>query len=164
MKKPDPIITGIIVIFLLIVGGVILAASRENRPITEYKAQETDRPKLEIGQKEFDFGQMKLTDVKIQEVPIKNSGTKPLIVSDFLTSCDCTFAQFVSGGVESPRFSMHRNPDWRGEIKPGETAIVRLIYEPRVMPVKGAVSREAVFKTNDPDQALVNLKFNAIVE
>jgi hypothetical protein len=165
MKKPDPIIIGIIIFALVIFGGIILATVLSAPPpIAQYKPTDQDRPKLEIGQTLFDFGSMKLTDVKSQDVPLKNTGTKPLIISDILTSCDCTFAQLIVADKTSPRFSMQRNPDWRGEILPGKGGVIKITYEPKIMPVKGGVKRNIVFKTNDPNQPSINLSFNAIVE
>ena len=143
----------------------MLAAGLSSSPsVVQYQVTDLSQPKLEIGATSFNFGNLKLTDVKTQEVPIKNTGDKPLVISDMLTSCDCTFAQLIVAGKESPRFSMQRNPNWRGELLPGENAVIKIIYEPKIMPVKGGVKREIVFKTNDPQQPSVNLRFTANVE
>jgi len=165
MKKIDPIIIGIIVIVLLMVGGVILAyIVSPKEEAKKYSVNDENRPVLEISQKEFNFGQMKLDDTKTQKVSIKNIGQSPLLLSDFATSCNCTFVQAVINGKESPLFSMHSRPDWQGVLQPDETGILKLIYEPKLMPVKGSVTRQIVFKTNDPAQPLITLKFTANVE
>lgn len=165
MKKADPIAIGIGIVTVIIIGGIIIAAAvSQGGPIPQYKTGDTSRPKLSIDQTQFDFGTMKLEDIKTQEVKITNTGAKPLVLSDFITSCNCTFAQVVIQGQASPRFSMHRNPEWRGKIAPQETAVIKLIYEPQIMPVKGSVKRTIVFKTNDPGQPLVKLSFDAKVE
>ncbi len=165
MKFSDPITIGIILISVVIIGGIILAASLSGEvPVTQYKTSDSSRPQLEIGETNFDFGRMKLSDIKTQEIQIKNTGVKSLVIYDAITSCDCTFVQFVIAGIESKKFSMVRDLSWRGEIAPQESATIRLIYQPSLMPVKGAVKREIVFKTNDPSHPLVNLRFNAIIE
>jgi hypothetical protein len=165
MKRFDPAIISIIVITVVILGGIILVSSKEKEPsIAQYKITDSDRPQLEIGETNFDFGRMKLSETKIKEAQIKNKGTKSLIISNALTSCDCTFVQFIIDGKESPKFSMGRNTNWRGEIKPNQSALLRIIYEPRIMPVKGAIRREIIFKTNDPTKPLVSLRFTAAVE
>ena len=165
MKKIDPIVLGIIALVFLVIGGVMVAAIKQQGvPIPQYDSNNQSRPFLEISEIEFDLGRMRLDETKAKDVVITNSGTKPLILSDIFTSCNCTFAQVIIGDTESPRFSMHRNPQWRGEIPPRGEAVVRVTYQPSIMPVKGRVTREVVFRTNDPLRPLVNLKFTAIVD
>ncbi len=165
MKKIDPIVLGIIALVFLVIGGVMVAAMKQQGvPIPQYDSNNQSRPSLEISKTAFDLGRMRLDEIKSKDVAIKNSGTKPLILSDIFTSCNCTFAQVIIGDTESPRFSMHRNPQWRGEIPPRGEAVVRVTYQPSLMPVQGRVSREVVFRTNDPEKPLVNLKFTAEVE
>ncbi len=165
MKNIDPVTIGVIVVSAVIIGGIILAASLSvESPVAQYKTSDFSKPQLSIGETNFNFGGMKLSDIKTQEMQIKNTGVKPLVIYDAITSCDCTFIQFVIAGVESKKFSMVRDLSWHGEIAPQASATIRLIYQPSLMPVKGAVKREIVFKTNDPSYPLVNLSFNAIIE
>lgn len=156
---------GLAVIIILLIAGIIFAfENSKDQPITQYTADDNNSPRLEIGQIKFDFGIVKVSDTRTQEVPIKNMGQNTLVLSDFISSCDCTSAEVIIGDKISPRFSMHRTPDWRGEIVPNTSAIIRLIYDPKVMPVKGPVKRAVLFKTNDPKQPEITLSFNAIVE
>lgn len=165
MKKPDPIIIGIIVVMLLVVGGIIFAASRSQSPTApQYQANDTERPKLEIAQTSFDFGKVKVSDVKDYETTIKNTGQKPLVISSLLTSCNCTFAQLTYNGQASPKFSMHDKSNWNVAIAPGDSATLKIYYEPRLMPVQGGVTRDILFKTNDPANPAGNIKFTAYVE
>ena len=165
MKIFDPIVITIIIIAIVIIGGIILVSlSSKGSPIPQYRVIDSNRPKLEISETDFNFGQINSNEIKTKEIQLKNSGLSSLILSDAVTSCDCTFAQFVIDGVESPKFSMARNPKWRGEVKPNQSALLRIIYEPRIMPAKGTVKREVVFKTNDPIKPLVSLRFTAVVE
>jgi len=165
MRKIDPIILGIIGITIIIFGGIItVAVLSQEKPISQYNVNDNERPKLSIGETRFDFGKIKLTDIKTREVAINNIGNQPLIISDFKTSCDCTFAQAVINGEESPRFSMSGSANWQGEIATQSSAIIKIIYEPQVMPVKGKVNRQVVFKTNDPENPLINISFTAEVE
>lgn len=165
MKKFDSTTVGIIVIFVLLVGGAIVAfVTTKSNSISQYSPNDKNRPQFIIGQTNFDFGVMSLSEIKTQEVPIKNSGKSSLILSDFITSCDCTFVQAIINDQASPKFSMHRNPDWRGKILPDDSALIKITYEPKVMPVRGPVKREIIFKTNDPNQPVINLSFTAKVE
>lgn len=165
MKRPDPIILGIIIVTVIVIGGIIaVAASSQPKQVSQYQTNDADRPKAEIGATSFNFGNMKLSDTKTQETTLKNTGTKPLILSDIVTSCDCTFAQVVVAGRESKRFSMQRDTTWQEQVQSGETATIRIIYEPRIMPVKGTVNRSVAIKTNDPAKPLINLSFTANVQ
>lgn len=165
MKKGDPIIIGIVIITLIIISGIFWASLKARGPsIAQYKISDLDRPILKTSLTNFDFGQMNLKETKTKEIELKNTGQKPLIISDLITSCDCTFAQLVSAGKESPRFSMRRNTNWRGEIAAGQTALLKITYEPKIMPVQGKVRRTIVFKTNDPENSSVNINFTAEVK
>lgn len=165
MKKPDPFIIGVLLITFAVIGGVILASIRAGgKPINQYSPADANRPRIEISETVFDFGDMKVSDIKTREIAVKNSGTAPLVISDMISSCNCTFGQMVIDGVESPRFSMHRNPDWRGQILPGASAILKITYEPRLMPVQGKVQRAVVFKTNDPEKQLITITASANVQ
>ena len=156
---------GLLIIITLLTTGIIVAfENSQNQATPQYTKNDPASPALNIGALKFDFGRVKVSEIRTQEVPIKNTGQSTLILLDFVSSCDCTFAEVVIDGRTSPRFSMHRSPDWRGEIAPDGSAVIRLIYEPRVMPVKGPVQRAVLFKTNDPRQPEVTLSFNAVVE
>lgn len=163
--KTDPIILGIIAITVVVLIGIIIAVTASGgTPIENYEVTDTERPSLDISERNFDFGRMKTAEIKTKEIEIKNSGKKPLVVSSVFTSCDCTFAQFVVDGEASDSFSMRRDPKWRGEIQPNTAATLKIIYEPRIMPVKGNVSRSIFFKTNDPQNQSVTINFTAYVE
>jgi len=131
--------------------------------MTNYSASDEDKPKINLETEKFDLGQMKLEETKVKEIKIKNEGTKPLEINNFSTSCDCTFAQIIIDGQESPKFSMHSNATWKGTLEPGKEAILKAIYEPSKMPVKGKVERVIYFKTNDPLKSDISIQFTAEV-
>lgn len=165
MRKPDSVTLGIIIVSVVIFGGILIAATKQGGlAIIQYGSSDAERPRLEIAETSFDFGKITLADKKIREIKIKNNGAKTLVISDLITSCDCTFVQLIIDGRESPRFSMRRDSKWRGEIAPTNEAILRIVYEPKIMPVQGKVKREIVFKTNDPEKSLVNIRFIADVK
>ncbi len=165
MKKIDPILLAIIVIVIIIIGGVFSVADFSgDTDIAKYQTDTEEKPKIELSENTFDFGAINVQDIKTKDVKIKNSGQKSLVLSGFTTSCNCTFVQLIQGDKESPRFSMHYTDPWQAEISPGEKAIVRVIYQPNLMPVQGSVSRSVVFKTNDPDNPSVNISFTANVK
>lgn len=165
MKKPDSITIGIIITSVAIFGIIIAAASLSspNTP-ANYSSSNTDRPKLEISQKDFDLGKMKQNEIKTKEIDIKNNGAKPLTLRNFTTSCGCTTIQLDYLGEKSQEFSMHYNASWQKDIGPGDEAKIIVKYDPKAMPVEGKVERTAFFKTNDPENLDVKISLTAFVE
>jgi hypothetical protein len=164
-RRFDPVAVGIIVCSIIILAGISVAfySTSISKPAS-YNITDQERPKIEISEKEFDLGKMKLSETKTKEVTLKNVGNKPLSISNFSTSCDCTFVQVVVGEKTSPKFSMHSMLSWQKELLPNETATLKIIYQPSVMPVEGEVSRVVYFKTNDPAYLDVKIGFKAFVE
>lgn len=165
MKKISPAGIGIIIMTGVIFGAIVLTAL-ENKPtqFTQYNLDDPSRPQIEIPLINFDFGKIKLSDKVTKEIQIKNSGSNDLELQNFYTSCGCTFVQVIYDGQTSPQFSMHNNPLWQTKISSQKTATLRIIYEPRLMPVDGRVTRAVFFKTNDPGQPEVTITFSAEVE
>ena len=163
MKKIDPIVLGVIFISLIIIGGIILASRDslgDNTPI--YEKTSSEKPKLEISQRDFTFGNMNVTETKTQDITLKNTGNKPLNLSNFSTSCDCTYVQLLVGESLSPKFTMSKST-WSKELAPDQGAVLKITYKPSIMPVEGEVTRVVYFKTNDPENPNVDIKFEAFV-
>lgn len=59
----------------------------------------------------FDFGTLKIGDVKVGVYTFTNSGNKPLILDDVKTSCDCTT-------IEYPK----------APIMPGKSGVIKVTY------------------------------------
>lgn len=163
----DPIITAIIIISLLIVGGVA-AASRKTAapaaPASQFSATDANRPEIAVSENNFSFGRMAASETKDKDIIITNRGQSPLVLTNFKTSCDCTSIELIYNGEASPRFSMHTNSSWQADIAPAASAIVRITYQPSIMPVSGRVERSAFFQTNDPVNANITVSFTAEVE
>lgn len=167
MKKFDPILIIIVVVSLIVIGGIILAFnSSSSSNISEKSYQKTDinKPKLEISETNFDFGKMNVKDIRTKKIKIKNTGSESLIMKNFSTSCNCTFIQLKTEKDTGPKLSMHSNSDWKGELPANSEATIIVTYQPSLMPVQGEVSRSAFFKTNDPENPEVTIKFKATVE
>lgn len=152
MSKEIKVILGIIggTIFL-IVGLAFLFTSGQKPEVkgVTYSSSDVDKPKAEVDKTFADIGSMSINDEKTADFTLKNSGTKPLQILDVTTSCHCTFTQIIYKGTESDKFSMNGS-GFITEIAPGDSATVRIIYIPSIMPVSGVVEREAYIKTNDP--------------
>ncbi len=124
------------------------------------KEAPADRPIISINPDSYDFedvSQKKGTVTTIFE--IKNEGKNDLIIDRLESSCGCTSASVIYRGEEGPVFSMpgHGNGtneeigDWQVAIPPGETAQLKVYYDPNVHPdFRGAVTREVHVYSSDP--------------
>lgn len=152
---------------LVILGGGVILATRGQKPEAGravYTDQDTEKPKAEINTENFDIGEMKVSDVGRKEYPLKNTGSKPLQILAVSSSCNCTAGQIVYNGVTSREYGMHAPGGYVTEIAPGETATVRVIYRPAIMPVYGTVGREVYVTTNDPQKSRLVFPIKAFVK
>ncbi len=165
MRRFDPIVLGIVGFTIIIIAGITLAFFLTGgKTIKKYSPSAANRPIAEISETNFSFGKISVDDKVTKKITVNNSGTEPLIVSNTFTSCDCTFAQWQINGSESKLFSMIKEKGWREEITAGSKAELSIIYEPKIMPVKGKVERTVTFSTNDPQKQSIEIQFSAEVE
>ena len=76
--------------------------------ITYTYAQETDGPKFEFEESKHDFGDIRRGD-KVEHIfKFKNTGTKPLVISNIITTCGCTAPSWPKEPIP---------PNSQGEIK-----------------------------------------------
>ena len=151
-------------IAILVVAVIAVMSFSDNSKQIAYSTGDPNAPKIEVLEKNFDFGKITLSDVAKHEFKIKNIGKNPLIITGIRTSCHCTTAMMkVDGQTDSPEFSMGKN-SWQEEIAPEQEAIIEAIYKPATMPIKGQVSRVITFTTNDPTNKEVQLEVVANVE
>ena len=150
--SPKTIIIWMLVSVVSVVGlAFLLTAGQTPAPATaSFSEQDTDRPKAEITDTRRDLGEIKVSDVKVEDYIVKNVGTKPLQILNVNSNCGCTAGQIIYQGKTSKEFSMHTQSGFVTEIAPGDTATVRLTYRPATMPVYGLVEREVYVTTNDP--------------
>lgn len=164
MTKP---IIGILLFSFVFIGGayfVLSSGEKPQIPITSYSAQDTNRPIAETTETSYDMGTIKVSDTKEKEFIVKNSGKKPLLLSEISSSCGCTSAQIVYKGTLSKAFSMHNQSDYVAQIEPNTSAIVKVVYMPFTMPVYGVVERQVFMSTNDPSKPKLEFKIKANVQ
>lgn len=163
MKK-----TLILTIVLVAIIAVIYLVAKYNGPqkkVAGYDTGDPNAPKIEILEKRFDFGKIRLTDVVKHEFKIKNVGKDPLILSGIYTSCHCATAVVkIPGAVDSPSFGMHDMGGWQGELSAGGEGILEVTYEPAKHPAKGPISRVTYLKTNDPANSELQFEIVANIE
>lgn len=162
-----PYIFGIVFFSFILIGGAYLLFASGNKPqnsIVSYSSQDKEKPLVEAKETAFDMGTIKVSDQKEKLFTIKNIGKKPLQLSEFTTSCGCTSISIITQGKSSDEFSMHAQSDYVANVAPKTEVKVKVIYRPYIMPVYGAVEREAYFSTNDPLNPKLVFKVKAFVK
>lgn len=155
------IIIAYLISIVLLVGIIVWVGSKG--ATTTVKSDDPNRPvAIIIGDSNFDFGRMLVSDIRNKVFEVKNDGKSDLELTNVSTSCDCTYTYITASGQKSPKFTMHGTSSWKGEVKPGETAQIDVIYEPAIMPVQGRVERMVSVATNDPNNP--KLMFNVTAE
>jgi len=117
-----------------------------------------DAPKITVGESKRDLGEVSFKNGTVTtEFTITNEGKSELVVDKLSSSCGCTSGSVIYQGEEGPRFYMaghgHDTPDpnWKAAIAPGDSATVKVYYDPTVHPdLTGPVTREVSVHTNDP--------------
>lgn len=161
-------IIGIVAVVALVFIGVVAVneskADSTELGITSFRAIDSQKPRATIVSTSSDMGTMSVKEEKAAEFTIDNTGDRPLQLFRVSTSCDCTFASLTIEGNVSPEFSMHSKNPWVGNVDPGKSARLTVIYRPSVMPVQGPVSRDIYVSTNDPDNPKLTFTIKAVVE
>ena len=101
---------------------------------------------------------------------LKNIGNKPLQILNINSSCNCTFGKVLykdpvtRKDIETKQFGMHKQSGYVTDIAPQDTAIVKVIYNPSIMPVYGNVSRDVYITTNDPENSKLIFTIKTVVK
>lgn len=164
MVKP---IIGLILFSLVFVGGAYFVISSGNKPgipTISYSSQDKEKPVVIVDASYFDMKKIKVSETQEKDFIIKNTGVKPLQLSDISTSCGCTSAQIIYKDYKSKEFSMHLKSDYIVDVAPGTAATVKVTYRPFTMPVYGEVTREVFISTNDPVKPKLVFQVKAFVE
>ncbi len=162
----------ILIIALVIVSAFVIGLSYSlinKNPSSEvrvasYTASDKEKPEAGVVSTSFNLGKMKVSDEKSADFIVKNSGNKPLQLSNITSSCMCTAGQVILNGQASEEFGMHSDSSYVAQINPGQSATVRVIYRPFQMPVYGSVEREVYVATNDPDNPKLVFSVKAYVQ
>lgn len=156
--------TALILVLIVLFSTNEQKQSAGNGNVSSYSSTDSQKPQAKASSTFFDLGNMKVSDEKKADFIIENTGQKPLELFKVSSSCDCTFGQIEIDGVKSPEFSMHAKGDWTGNVDPGKKATLSVIYRPKIMPVKGVVTRDVFVQTNDPDKKQLTFSVKAIVD
>ncbi len=162
MATDTKIILGAVGVSLALIIGAVVVLGRDNSP----KREALGTASMTIDKKSEDFGSMKVSDEKTTNFTITNTSDSVLRIWNIKTSCNCTFAAIVISGKETGEFSMHAGGplgNWIGEVAAKQTALLKVTYRPKVMPVQGPVSRQVTFATNDPNNSEMQVSVSANV-
>lgn len=140
--------------------GLDRLANEEDRIVLKQKLADlapADAPKIEISEVDRDLGTISQKQgVVTTDFEFENTGKSDLVINKLSSSCGCTSASVVYQYSIGPKFTMaghgQENPtDWEVAIKPGESAILRVYYDPSVHPdFEGAATRTVSIFSNDP--------------
>lgn len=141
-------------VFVLTIVGISVALT---------STQKTPQKKAVVAENIFDFGEIKVSDVKETEFVLKNTGTKPLQILNINSSCNCTVGKISYNNSLSKEYGMHAQSGYLVDIAPNTEAKIIVIYRPAVMPVYGYVEREVYVTTNDPQREKIVFAIKANV-
>lgn len=129
-----------------------------------------ERPQIIISEDHKDLGELIQEDYAQgdrleMEFEVKNKGSKDLIINGIDSSCMCTKGQLINGEQISPELGMDHSEkqpeEWNVTIKPGETATLKVFYDPNVHgELSGDISRTVTLESNDPINSKISVKFD----
>ncbi len=165
MNNDTKVIFGAILASLIIIVGAAVVLGKDTTP----KRDSMGSGSFSVDKRSEDLGSMKVSEEKTATFTITNAANDSVLrIWNIATSCNCTFATVTIGSETTGEFNMTmhmstRLKNWMGEIPPGQTALLHVIYRPSVMPVSGPISRQVTFSTNDPKNETVEVSIRANV-
>lgn len=126
----------------------------------------SDDAKAQVMESTYDWGEISIDGGKVEKVfDIKNAGAGVLQLYNVSTSCMCTTAQLLLGDRQSPEFSMHSKSSYKLEVPPGETAQLKVVFDPAFHGPSGIgpVTRQIEVQTNDANQQKLDFVLTAMV-
>ena len=157
----------LLIVGIVVVTGLVFLTSTGNNPpakFLNYALADEARPRANVPVTRNDLGTMKVSQNKQADFTITNKGEKPLQIGYLSSSCGCTVGQIISNGKTSREYGMHDPGQDIVEVAPNDSAVIRVIYRPSVMPVFGLIEREVYVQTNDPEKTRLVLQVTANVQ
>ena len=153
MNEKKLLVIFLTITFVLLFGGIFLVSRNTSTPTVS--ASENAKAET-AGSASVEFGQVAYNGANVERTfTIKNTGTDVLKIYNIKTSCHCTTAYVKINGSDSPTFGMSTLSSWVGEIKPGNTAKVKAIFDPKYHGLQGVgpVARYISVETNDKNNS-----------
>src|SRR3989344_4514556 len=122
MSTDAKIILATLVATGLIVTGAVLFLGKNEAAAPN--TQDLGTASMSIDKTSENFGDMQADEEKTASFTITNTSNSTLRLWNIATSCDCTFASVVIGGVETGEFNMPMHmpknlKNWIGEVPAG---------------------------------------------
>lgn len=114
----------------------------------------------------YDWGNIPINGGNVtKKFIIKNTGTENLQLTNIKTSCHCTTASVTVSGNESPSFGMSGTSQWIGEVKPGQEAILNVVFDPLFHGPQGTgpINRYISVETNDKSNSKLTFSLTGVV-
>lgn len=115
----------------------------------------------------FSFGPISMARGKVtHRYPIKNAGTEPVLIRKMYTSCMCTTVALVKNGKTSDAYGMPGHtpiPTINVPLKPGEEALVEVVFDPAAHGPAGVGPIERVVTLENNAGRPLELEFAALV-
>ncbi len=117
--------------------------SRSSTSLRTTEENSASKARAEVAVREYDFGKITKQNGKVQaDFTIKNTGTDALVISDIVTSCNCTSATISEKS-----------------IAPGKSATLTATFDPNFHEEpRGRFFRSIFVPTNDPENREIELK------
>jgi len=161
--KDSKILIGIIIAtFVLIGGGVVLLGGKStatSEVVSEVLGIEANPTFYDLGDVGINGG------IVTKEYAIKNTSGATIKLKKIATSCMCTTAQVVINGQSSPAFGMHAKSSWSGEVLPGQSVDLVVVFDPAFHGPSGvgAITRIVTVDTNDSKNSQLSFTLTANV-
>lgn len=126
-----------------------------------------DDAKAQVEELAYDWGEIPIDGGRVEKVfDIKNEGSGTLKLYNVKTSCMCTTAQLIMGERRSPEFGMHSRSSYKLEVSPGETAQLKVVFDPAFHGPSGvgSIDRQIMVQTNDKNRQKLNFSLTAEVK
>lgn len=149
-RKLDPFM--IIIIFSTI-SLLVIAVIFGSKVGSAANVKSDSQTAVEIENNKYDFGNVDFGGgVVDKSFSIKNTGSSTLKIYNVKTSCMCTTAQLKTSEFASKKFGMHEASNEVIEVKPGNTADLKVEFDPAYHGPSGlgSISRTVTMETNDP--------------
>jgi hypothetical protein len=160
-SKSLPVVLILVSVTILILGVVLV--SKTNSP----ELASTGSASLQVVKgASHNWGEIDIDGGNVEKTfQIKSVGESDLEITNVKTSCMCTEAKVTISKKDSPTFGMHSRSGWKGVVKPGETAEVKVVFDPLFHGPQGTglITRLVSFNTNDANSPTVEFKLTGNV-
>ena len=155
-----------VVLLVLVTGAVLFGSIIFFNTVTASPQAGTSDADVVIDSNWYDWGDIPINGGKVtKDFIIKNSGLETLQLRNVKTSCHCTTASVIIEGSESAAFGMGRTSTWVGEVKPGQEAILHVVFDPAFHGPQGTgpINRYISVEINDPSNGKLTFTLTGVV-